>query len=123
MHMLVNGEKTEMVAGCMLEGSRGHYIARDFVEIAIGLGFWVSDDSQKILDAYPDDVDGVDPETIQWISDDAESWFQNRLVDGILVFNDGVYLFETEHCSECGELRFVDADVEDRDCSEHLPIW
>ena len=78
-------DQTKLEPGVYLDNHRGHYIARDTINFAQGLGFPVDPTTQEAVDAYEDHNcdDDYDFETINEATIEAINWLnENQPLDG-----------------------------------------
>ena len=65
--------------GCYLDNHRGHYIARDVVDLAESFGYIVDPITRWFLDCYEDQSheDNYPAELVHELADEAEAWLNN----------------------------------------------
>jgi hypothetical protein len=65
--------------GCYLDNHRGHYLARDVIQLAQGFGFMIDPFAQWAIDGYDDHSheEGYPAESILELSEEAVAWLNS----------------------------------------------
>jgi hypothetical protein len=73
-----------LAPGCYLEGSRGHYITRDAIELAVGMGYLLDPFARYALDHYDDYDDECYPQDALYeLSNEVLDWLNGGPNEGI----------------------------------------